>query len=228
MIATNLRAPIAFNPENFRAFIRRRGEPFTWYQAQRCSCYNPESSARVQMCSACEQGFIYFPQTVAAGVVVVFGETTRSMVAQEVGLIPVGMTTITCMPDEVPLSFADKIVRTATVTTHKQVYKRGAGGSDALAQTPAAQILRVTQNSTIYTPVTDYTLSGNNIVWHGIHKPAADSNYSVAHTYHPTYWFLDEFRQEAPPSQFANADGSRVMLPLYGALSRKHASLWGT
>lgn len=215
---------VALNPENFRALIRRHGEPCLWQRAMPCNCTSSESAEDTEPCGECEQGFRYTNMVLDAAVRVFIDKTTRGFVDAEMGPIAKGTTTVAAMPDELGLSFADKLILPRRVAWHKAVYNRGSGDTDTLKRTPALSIKQVqrvepaTGEVTLYVPGVDYRLEGNAIEWlSGGSSPAAGQSYSLLHSYKVTYWFLGEFKQEAPPSQFGGQ-----LLPLLGALDVKH------
>jgi len=204
--------PIA---DRWRARHRKRGERYRWLKAFRCSCANPQTNEFSRNCPLCEKGRRYVEQTMGSEVRALVHGTTLAMDDEEFGVMPVGETQISVMPDESYLMRMDKVILPDRYLPERVVLKRGAGATDALPKSPVVAIVDVTKDATNYAAGVDYQRTGNAIEWIGS-APSAGSNYAVEFTYNPTYIFLGSSQQVPRPDKFG------VLMPLRGVLTMRN------
>ena len=199
----------------WRVRHRRRGERYRWLKAFRCSCANPATNEFLRNCPLCEKGRRYVEQTLNSAVRALVHSTTEAMDDEEFGLLPVGETQISVMPDESFLQRMDKVILPDRWLPERVVLNRGTGASDELPKSPVVSIVDVTQDATVYVAGVNYQRTGNTIQWLS-GAPASGSNYAVEFTYSPTYVFLGSSQQVPRP------DKNGLLMPLRGVLTMRN------
>lgn len=196
-----------FTAEDFRREIEEYGEACQFYKA--IPVYTPRSVSAAE-----ENGKVYVLQTLASGVQIYVYEARKEEQGGEFGILPVGTTMITTMPDEIWPVRGDRFVLTERVDRARVLVTRDSDTTDTIPHSPLVSVIEVRNGATLYTPTTHYTVSGQVITWVGATKPTSGTKYSVELSYRPTYEYLP--LSERMPR--VGADG--LYLPLRGLLTR--------
>jgi hypothetical protein len=143
--------------------------------------------------------------------------------------ISVMETTLTVMPDEVPIGERDRVLfpdwelralTPATLTKGVDTIGIAQGYGESFPSI-LSRVTRVSQGNTTY-PVTAYTvdLATGVITWAEGQGPTTGTTYSAEYYYHPVYSFYPEADQDVPrPSGFTVIEGLKnAVMPVTGTL----------
>jgi hypothetical protein len=209
--------PRGLNAEHQRRLHRDLGEPFRWFKALRCSCYNPADNYYNPDCeNGCVDGYLHVEQVVSSAARALVHKSKREIVDEQHGLLPVGTKELSVMPDEAAPGRNDWFIFPEERLCQRAVIQRTAGTLfDTLPHSPIALITDVRQDGMVYVASTHYRLTNNQIEWLGATRPADESNYGIEYFYNPTYTYLGEDR-----ASFLAEEGG--YMPQRGALILKH------
>lgn len=212
------------NPDLYRQMNRDRGQPYRWWKAHRCYCWNPRTGEYDRDCPDCSHGFIYEEQSVDAAWKCLVWDSEMEISDHEFGPLPIGTAMISVMPDETPLSRYDRIGLPLSPLDERPILTRaseGAGLLDTLPFQDVSKIEDVRRGLLAYRDGTDYQLTGNSIEWlvDG-NQPDDGLTYSLRVFYEPRYLFLGNVKTAMTTDETLAVAGnvSAPRLPLHGAL----------
>lgn len=192
-----------------------RAQIETYAQGETCTFLKGIPVDDQRNVSAAEStGRVYITQTLAAGVQVYVYETKKEEQGGEFGVLPIGTTMLTCMPADLWPVRGDRFILTQRIDRARVLITRDTDTTDTIPHSPLVSVVEIRNGSTLYTPTTHYTVSGQTITWVGATKPANGVRYSVELTYRPTY----EYYPLSEQMPRLGADG--LYLPLRGMLTR--------
>lgn len=209
----------ALNAEEFRALARNLGEPYRWFKAFRANNYDPsDNTYQRNAVPDARKGRIYVEQTLPTGARCLISRTRVEMEDEKFGLIPIGETVISVLPDESFLARFDEIILPVRKQVSRAVMTRAHSGDvDSLPESNPVSITDARQNDTEYANGEDYELQGSSIRWLTMNRPEPDSKYSIEFEYNPVYTFLGEGAGE----RMARPDVNGVLMPMRGVITLK-------
>ncbi len=186
-----------FDTAKYRRQQQLYGQPVRWWKALPCECVNPITGQRDAACVLCEKdGHRYEEQQVPDGydgqpARVLPYETTTAQKDEEFGLIQVGQTAVSVMPDEFDLARKDWLALLEMQELARQIVARGGGDVDTLPYRSVAKVSAITQGAgeslELYTPGVDWELQGESVRWLSGHRPAEGTRYSVQLWFNPLW-----------------------------------------
>jgi hypothetical protein len=159
------------------------------------------------------------------------GAAKRRIEHPTLGWITVSETTLTAMPDEIPVAHLDRVLLTTwevqlreTIALGADVLTMGAGyGADIPSL--VSRVMEISQGATVYAPTVDYTvdLATGTVVWVGGRGPMTATNYTVEYYYRPLYRFYLGDQDLPRPSGFGSIPGlANAAMPVTGKLEWEH------
>ena len=154
------------------------------------------------------------------------GAAKRRVEHPTLGWITVSETTLTAMPDEIPVAHLDRVLLTTwevqmreTITRGEDVLAMGASGYGDGIPSLVSRVTTISQGATVYGPVVDYTVSAGTVEWAVGRGPETATNYTVEYYYRPLYRFYLGDQDLPRPSGFGSIPGlANAAMPVTGKL----------
>ena len=180
-----------FTPNRHRDAITRRGEKIRWFRGDSCTCNKQLTGLRNRECVFCGGlGIVYTEQAITDYRALV-RDVSISETLAPYGKLGLGDITITTMPDEIPISEADRIELVERKVFHEDVGVCSGTTHDDLRWQPLHSIVEVAVGDAderkVYTS-DEYSLDDTGITW--AVAPAANKTFVIKYYAIPQYVVL--------------------------------------